>query len=607
MADRLDFYFRQPVTEAELDLAFELLENADRDLAADLGIYGIIHGAEPTPHAPVADLSVDLTAPCRAYDHLGQRIFFGTGQRVDCSVDFAGIPTDVPIEGEERWLGVFLAFDRQLSDPRTDGNSQEVLFRRDESFRLIVRQAAPAPSGQATQVPLEPDALLVCDIRRRHGQSQILADDIDTERRQAFVFAQGDAVSIVSGAWSTLAPAAETAQAALDAVDAELTAHVTGQARRHPARDIDIAARGFVEATDVEGAVHGLIDGLTSAAAGAPGAQRIGADAVPGTPHALAAGHVDGQLSQILAWLNLHVGAATGAHHASAISAAAHSFLSGTSVQAQLQQLVTMLGAQDAGAAGASRIGAADVAGSPHALAAGTAGAQLAALLAIANGDRAALDALSAVYAGDHVAAGEPDAGQHRTIRQPVLAGTKALLWDAAGVGGASAHLRVYADDASVWFTVNAAWDGGQWVRDTTTAFAGGFRFSRGEFALLNERGTSPTFATWTNTWTLPMGSATNSAFETTGAIREIGRLGMQGTNIHDAPRNMAMGGAVTFRCRFPATPSSITLSVKDASNGWAGTPSLTSIDRDGFGFYHYLVLDRDENAWWFGTYTAVA
>lgn len=39
MADRVDFYFRQRVTEAELDLAFALLEKADRDLAADLNIY----------------------------------------------------------------------------------------------------------------------------------------------------------------------------------------------------------------------------------------------------------------------------------------------------------------------------------------------------------------------------------------------------------------------------------------------------------------------------------------------------------------------------------------------------------------------------------------
>ena len=95
MAGRTDYFFRQKVTEAELDLAFELLELADRNLAADIGVYGIISGAEPTPHSPVPNLTVDLTAPTRAYDNLGQRIFFGTGQVVDCSVDLTGIPTEV--------------------------------------------------------------------------------------------------------------------------------------------------------------------------------------------------------------------------------------------------------------------------------------------------------------------------------------------------------------------------------------------------------------------------------------------------------------------------------------------------------------------------------
>ncbi|MEO1336929.1 MAG: hypothetical protein AAFV29_14880, partial [Myxococcota bacterium] len=131
MADRTDFYFRQRVQAAELDLAFELLERADRNLAADIGLFGIVSGAEPAPHTPVADLSIDLTAPTRAYDRLGQRIFFGTGQTVDCSVDHTGVSTLVPEPGEARWLGVFLRFDRQLSDLRTDGNSQDVYFRRD--------------------------------------------------------------------------------------------------------------------------------------------------------------------------------------------------------------------------------------------------------------------------------------------------------------------------------------------------------------------------------------------------------------------------------------------------------------------------------------------
>src|SRR5690554_5305055 len=170
MADRVDFYFRQRVTEAELDLAFGLLEQADRDLAADIGIYGIVTGAVPTQHSPVPDLTVDLTSPTRAYDRLGQRIFIGTDQTVDCSVDLVGIPTAVATPGNERWLALFLRFDRQLSDPRTDGNAQQVYFRRDESFEIVVRQAPEGALGAGTKVALQQDELLICDLRLVHGQ-----------------------------------------------------------------------------------------------------------------------------------------------------------------------------------------------------------------------------------------------------------------------------------------------------------------------------------------------------------------------------------------------------------------------------------------------------
>jgi len=634
MADRLDYYFRQKVTEAELDLAFELLEKADRNLAADIGVYGIISGAEPTPHSPVPDLTIDLTAPGRAYDNLGQRIFFGTGQTVDCAVDFAGIPTEVPSAGQQRWLGIFLKFERLLSDPRTDGNSQQVFFRRDESFEIVVRQAPPGPIGSAAKVPLQPDELLICDVLRGNGQTQILAPDIDTSRRQAFIFAQGDAVQVVSGGWSTLQPTVDTVQSTIDEIDDELTDHFAGTARRHPASDIDIPAHGFVAATDVEGAIHELVDDLSSTASGTPGAQKVGADAAPGTPHALAAGNVDGQLSQLLAWLNAHVGAAAGAHNASAIAAVAHSYIAGTSVQAQLQEIVTDLGSQAPGSAGSSRVGADAVSGSPHALTAGTVDAQLAALLGNINdhlndpsgahqasaisvtdagGNLSASDVEAALaeivdaFEDDHFRGNEPNAGFHKSIRQPNLGGTKALLWDAIGIGGAAGRLRVYADTTSIWFTLNASWDGSQWVRDSTSWFSGGFRFSRSEIEFLHEDSFAATFTSWTSTWTLPMSSTTNSAFELSGTVREVGRVGMEWSNADNATRTLAGGGAVTFRSRFPATPSSITFSVSNASSGFSGSPSTFTPDRDGFGFFSYQSVAGFGTVWWFGTYTAIA
>ena len=90
--------------------------------------------------------------------------------------------------------------------------------------------------------------------------------------------------------------------------------------RRHPASAIDFTPHAFLAAVTVQAALVELLDKLLTTAAGDPGAKRVGADAAPGTPHALGPGTVDSQLSQLLAWLNAHVGAITGAHNASAIA-----------------------------------------------------------------------------------------------------------------------------------------------------------------------------------------------------------------------------------------------------------------------------------------------
>ena len=634
MADRVDFYFRQRVTEAELDLAFALLEKADRDLAADLNIYGIVSGAVPAPHSPVPDLTVDLTAPGRAYDNLGQRMFFGTGQTVDCAVDLVGIPTDVATVGNERWLGIFLRFKRQLSDPRTDGNSQQVFFRRDESFELVVRQAPEGAIGVAPKPALQADELLLCDVRRRPGQTQILVADLDTSRRQAFIFAQGTSVAVTTGTWSILQPLAATVQAAFDEADAELRDHFTAVARRHAATAIDYAPHGFVGAGNVQAAVDELIDDLATGAVGSSGASRVGVDAAAGAPNALPAGSVKSQLAQLLGFLNTHVSAPTGAHNAAAIAATPHNNVAGTNVQAQLQEIVTDLIATGASAPGVGLVGVDAIAGAPTAIAAGTLRAALVTLLGglnghvnqasgahaasavsvadsgnnltAANGETALAEILDAVE-GDHFRGNESNAGQHRSIRQPPLGGTKSLILDSNASGSAATHLRIYADGSSIWFTLNASWDGAQWVRDAGGTFCGAFRFARNEIEFLHEDSFAATFTTWTRTWRLPMSSTVNSAFELTGTVREVGRVGMEWSNADSATRSLASGGSVTFRNRFPATPSSITFSALNTSSGFSGSPSTYFADRDGFGFFSYQTMAGTSTVWWFGTYTAIA
>ena len=150
MADRLDYFFRQRVTEAELDLGFELLERAERNLPADLGFVGVVAGAVVSQHAPVPDLTVDVSGPGAVYDQLGERVFFSSLQNVNVAQDDNGVSTSVAGGGNEKIVSVFLKFDRALSDPRVDGNSLTVFFRRDESFTVSWRHPDEEPTGRST-------------------------------------------------------------------------------------------------------------------------------------------------------------------------------------------------------------------------------------------------------------------------------------------------------------------------------------------------------------------------------------------------------------------------------------------------------------------------
>src|SRR5690349_21621178 len=95
MSARKNFYFRQRVTEAELDSAFDDLENADHALAADLGFTGVIANAVVSPHASVPNLTVDVSGPGSALDQQGQRIFFSALQNVNVAQDDNAVSTEV--------------------------------------------------------------------------------------------------------------------------------------------------------------------------------------------------------------------------------------------------------------------------------------------------------------------------------------------------------------------------------------------------------------------------------------------------------------------------------------------------------------------------------
>ena len=603
MANRKDFYFRRTCTEAELDSAFADLEDADHHLAGDLGFVGVLANAVVSQHAPVADLTVDVSGPGIILDQLGQRVFFSALQNVNVAQDDNGVSTDVSANGKERVVSVFVKFDRVLSDPRIDGNSLTVFFQRDESFKFSVAQGAEAAAGAAVPPVLRADAILLADVTRRFGQAQIGSDVISTARRQdAFAFT-GAPRSLRRG---------RTIEAVADLLGFH-NAHVLGTADRHAAAAIDYLGGGaWADGTANPAAtVSAQLDKLIADLAAASGAAKIGAAATAGAPGALDAGSVKSQLDALLGLLNGHSTAVVGAHAASAITyAGGAAWKDGTAnpattVKAQLDKLVGDLSAD----AGAARLGSGarpnwlDGRGNPAGvsvlaalskiitdLADQTADADGAARIgARASGTLAAgsvrsqLDALNAtavhtnatnVFTAMQTVNGTADetTAALATTSAPAV---RKLLWEIAGAADAYKY-RLYAELHTLEITVNARWDGTQWGKDTATLPSSKLELNATRFRInSNDTQTTPFADTWANAIDIQLTGHGQQSFDVGGNWSSAGAtetyVSWQGAN----PPGGVVGGGAPFRKVFPATPSSITFSVLNSVNLASGPFAL--------------------------------
>lgn len=305
MAGRFDFYFKQQVTESELDAAFEALELSQRQLIADQALFGISAGGALTQTTPVANLTVQASGPCYGYDQLGQRLYFaGPSQTIDCSVDANAVTTSVAASGNEKWLTIFLKFKRILSDERIDGNSQPVFFRRDESYSLVVVQGAEAVIGGASKPALDPTMIILGDINLRWHQSQILSANINVDRR-------GDTY-VLNGPPGGASVRAGSAHDAILGMLGALNNHIIGVSGvpGHPALAISttdgpvwLDAKQNL-AADVQTQLNKIVSDLKGTASGDDGAMKIGARARAGTIFSYSAGSLRSILEAIASQLD---------------------------------------------------------------------------------------------------------------------------------------------------------------------------------------------------------------------------------------------------------------------------------------------------------------
>lgn len=269
MSGRLDYYFRQQVTEAELDRGFDLLEQADWDIVVDQGFTGVVLGLGVGENGP-PDLNVQV-GNGTAYSKDGERINIPAPQVVDLSQDDGSASTAVGAPGNEKWVSLFVVFDRVLSDPRIDGNSLTVFFERAESFTFSVVQGAEAASGLGVRPALDAGKILLCDTLLTFGQTTIVNAGIDTTRRENRLFPLASALYGGGANWA--------------------------DGTTNPA-------------TDVESQLDKIIDDLAQSPAGG---DRILTAAIAGAPNSLVQASVANQIGQLLTALNAHEN--SGAEH----------------------------------------------------------------------------------------------------------------------------------------------------------------------------------------------------------------------------------------------------------------------------------------------------
>lgn len=267
--NRRDYYYKQKVTDDELDAGFDGAELADRNAVADVGTVGVLVNGAVSQHSPTPNLTVDVSGQAIAYDQTGQRIFIPSLQVIDCATDSAGSSTSVGTPGNIRWVSLFAKFKRAESDPREDGNGNPLNFVRDESFEIVRIQGA---EGVAPARPsLLSDGILLADVQRTNAQTQILNADIDTTRREDAIVVSGSPLAIRRG----------RVKDAISDVVGRYNLHVVGT-DKHAAADVNYAGGStWLDATTngattVESQLDKIIDGLIDQGGTTSGAHKIG-------------------------------------------------------------------------------------------------------------------------------------------------------------------------------------------------------------------------------------------------------------------------------------------------------------------------------------------
>lgn len=168
--DRSDFYYKQNVTQAEMDQAFDDCENAIDNRTIDRGLVGIVSGLE-IHERTVPDLWITIEDGV-AYNVDGKRIPVTGGDFL-----LSGQIPSTP--GESRYVRYVAVRQVALSDPRTDGDGLPVDYRQEDSYSIafISGSAGVSPSKPGTSAA----TVSIGVVLLYNGMTSIVDNDIHTD------------------------------------------------------------------------------------------------------------------------------------------------------------------------------------------------------------------------------------------------------------------------------------------------------------------------------------------------------------------------------------------------------------------------------------------
>jgi len=345
--DKYNWYFKQVVSQGEMDQAFDWSEEADllvvQDLMSDPGsvggpFYGGIVDGGDVSEQTVPDLTVAISA-MRAWGKNGERIHNDAPTtNVDVSVDEYGTSSSVSTPGESRIISVFARFKVDLQDPAVDGNGLTVYTKQMETMEYFVRMGSPNVSPSAPA--LLNDAILLVDITRAQGQSTIQNGDMDFSRREDWCRFTGTTItSFVHG----------TPKEAIRALFGYVDTGFSGGSPFSFSEDwynaVSVGVSGGAAPTTVAEALNAVVEDL--AATGYGGAL-VGTAAISGTPGGYGdfpANSITGMLANISNAIAGHINGGAPMHPSSAVSAVAIADTPDSlSIGTVLSQLTELLG-----------------------------------------------------------------------------------------------------------------------------------------------------------------------------------------------------------------------------------------------------------------------